>query len=268
MTSSARLPPRRRRADAARARANQALSDGRGARAAPGFSCRRYTARVEEAHRVSAALVRSLIVSHRAPPATVRAALAKVPPRDRDAWLDAVLDLDALPDDDRSALPRDCVPYLPCPVDALLRMVDHAGIRSSDVFVDVGSGLGRAAALVHLLTGAAAIGLEIQPSLVLASRALATRLNLSRLSFIEGDAASLAGYIVIGSVFFLNCPFSGERLKRVLAALEPIARTRQLRLCCIHLPLPPSPWLTLASRPSGDLAIYRSADPSARLRVA
>src|SRR4029078_9775031 len=95
-------------------------------------------------------------------PSMFRAALLRVPPTERDAWLDLVLRLGELPDDG-PALPRDCVPYLPCPVDALLRIVDQAPVRASDVFVDVGSGLGRAAALVHLLTGAATIGLEIQP---------------------------------------------------------------------------------------------------------
>ena len=56
------------------------------------------------------------------------------------------------------------MPYLPCPVDTLLRVIEHAPLGAADVFVDVGSGLGRAAALVHLLTGARAVGLEVQPS--------------------------------------------------------------------------------------------------------
>ena len=213
--------------------------------------------RVEEAHRESAELIRSRLSNTQATPAVFRAALTSIPPTERDAWLDLVFGLDALPDDG-SELPRGCVPYMPCSVDALLRMVEYAGVQGSDVFVDVGSGLGRAAALVHLLTGAAAIGLEIQPALVRASRELVARLNVSRLSLVEGDAALLTGYIVIGSVFFLYCPFSGERLERLLAGLEPIARTRQIRVCCVDLPLPPCPWLTLASPPFGDLAVYRS----------
>jgi predicted RNA methylase len=205
--------------------------------------------------------MRSLISKARATPDRVRAALTSVPPTERDAWLDLVFELDAIPDDGPE-LPRGCVPYLPCAVDALLRTVEQARVEGSDVFVDVGSGLGRAAALVHLLTGAPAIGVEVQPELVRAARALTRRLSLSRLSFIEGDAASLASYIVIGSVFFLNCPFSGERLRRVLQALEPIARTRQIRVCCVDLPLPPSSWLALESPPWGDLAIYRSTYPT------
>jgi SAM-dependent methyltransferase len=212
---------------------------------------------VEDEHRARAELMRGLILEQRVTPAAFRAALTSVPPDDRDAWLDHLFELDAIPDDGPE-LPRGCVPYMPCSVDKLLRMIEHADISGSDVFVDVGAGLGRAAALVHLLTGAAAIGLEIQPALVMASRELTTRLNVSRLELVQGDAAELASSMVIGSVFFLYCPFSGERLDQMLAGLEPIARTREIRICCVDVALPPCPWLALAAEPAADLAIYRS----------
>jgi hypothetical protein len=171
--------------------------------------------------------------------------------------VDAVLGLDELPDDGPD-LPRECVPYLPCPVDALLRTVDKASVGPSDVFVDVGSGVGRAAATVHLLTGAAAIGLEIQRNLVCASRDLAARLPGCRMATIEGDASTTAGFVTVGTVFFLYCPFSGRRLLRLLAALEPIARTRPLRICCVDVPLPTLPWLVADPQCDGDLGIYRT----------
>ncbi|WP_146209954.1 class I SAM-dependent methyltransferase [Vitiosangium sp. GDMCC 1.1324] len=212
---------------------------------------------VEETHRESAEWIRSLLSNAQATPAVFRTALMSVPPTERDAWLDRVLGLDSLPDDGPE-LPRGCVPYLPCPVDALLRMVECAAVQASDVFVDVGSGTGRAAALVHLLTGAAAIGIEIQPALVHASRDLTTRLNALRFSPIQGDATVLTGCITIGSIFFLYCPFSGARLEKILDDLEPIARTRPIRVCCVDLSLPPRPWLTFAAPPSGNLTVYRS----------
>ena len=111
---------------------------------------------------------------------------------------------------------------------------------------------------MHLLTGARVIGIEIQSGLVRAARDLATRLVVSRVSFIQGDAARLTGFITIGTIFFLYCPFSGDRLVKVLADLESIARTRMIRICCLDLPLPPCPWLTPEPRLSGDLAIHRS----------
>ncbi len=212
---------------------------------------------VKQAHRESAERIRSLISTAQAIPAVFRAYLTSVPPDERDAWVDLVFGLDSLPDDGPE-LPRGCVSYLPCSVDALLRVLDHARVQPSDVFVDVGAGVGRSAALVHLLTGAAVIGLEIQPELVRASRDLAKRLNVRRFSPIEGDAAQLAGFLTIGSVFFFYCPFSGERLERILDDLEAIARTREIRVCCVDLPLPPRPWLTLASPPAEDVAVHRS----------
>lgn len=201
--------------------------------------------------------MRALLSSAPPTPALFRDALTSVPPVERDPWLDLVLGLDEIPEDGPE-LPRGCVPYLPCPVDVLLRAVDLAGVAASDVFVDVGAGLGRAAVLAHLLTGAAAIGLEIQPALVAASRDLTRRLGVSRFSAVEGDATDLTGSMTSGSVFFLYCPFSGARLEKVLTELETIARTRPIRVCCVDLPVPPLPWLTLVSPASDDLAVFRS----------
>jgi SAM-dependent methyltransferase len=212
---------------------------------------------VEETHRESAEWIRSLVSNDLATPAVVRAALTSVPPAERDAWLDLVFELDSIPCDGPE-LPRGCVPYLPCPVDTLLRMVEHARVRATDVFVDVGSGVGRAAALVHLLTGAATIGIEIQSALVLASRNLTARLNGLRFSAIEGEAARLTGFIAIASVIFLYCPFSGDRVEKILDDIEPIAHTREIRVCSVDVPIPARPWLTLVSPPYADLAVYRS----------
>jgi SAM-dependent methyltransferase len=212
---------------------------------------------MDGSHQASAEWVRSLIERGSHDRESFRAALMSVPATARDAWLNLVFGLSGLPDDGPD-LPRGCVPYVPSSVDALLRVVEQAPVRASDVFVDVGAGLGRAAALVHLLTGADVVGLEIQPQLVVGARDLAARLLLSRVSSIEGDAAKLASHIPTGSVFFLYCPFSGERLVRVLADLEQIARTREIRVCCLDLPLPPCSWLEFDPPLAGDLAIYRS----------
>lgn len=127
---------------------------------------------MDDSHQASAEKVRSLIERGLHDRGMFRAALLSVPPAIRDGWLDVVFGLGDLPNDGPE-LPRGCVPYLPSSVDALLRVVEQAPVRGSDIFVDVGSGLGRAAALVHLLTGAAVIGLEI-------SRTLSSALAISR----------------------------------------------------------------------------------------
>jgi SAM-dependent methyltransferase len=212
---------------------------------------------MEAHHLTSAEAARRSIERGRHHALAFRAALLDVPVGQRDAWVDLVLGIDDLPLDG-PALPAGGVPYLPCSVEVLLRVVDEAPVRSSDLFVDVGAGPGRAIALVHLLTGAGAVGLEIQPQLVQAAQGLTARLGLSRVSCIEGDAATLAAFMVTGSVFFLYCPFSGARLAKVLDALEPIARARQVRVCCVALPLPPLSWLTRGPGQDGELDIYRS----------
>lgn len=212
---------------------------------------------MDAVYRHSAESVRALLEKSQLSPAAFRAALTRVPVLERDAWWDRVLALDGLPADGPD-LPRGCIPYLPCPVDALLRAAEHADIGPSDLFVDVGSGVGRATLLMHLLTGASAVGLEIQRELVEASRALVARLNVASVSVVEGDAVQLAGAITTGTVFFLYCPFGGHHLDKVLSDLELIARARLIRVCSVNLPLPPRPWLTLASATSGDLCVYRS----------
>jgi SAM-dependent methyltransferase len=212
---------------------------------------------VDPGHRDSAQRVRSLIERGQCAPPLFGAELTRIPPLARDAWVDLVFGLGA-PPEDGPQLPVGCVPYLPCAVDALLRVAEHAPVRPSDLFVDVGAGVGRAAALMHLLTGARAVGVEVQPALVSAARELAGRLRLSAVSFIEADASQPTDAWSTGSVFLLYCPFSGDRLAKLLANLEPVARTRPIRLCCVDLPLPPCPWLEQTPSPSLDLTIHRS----------
>ena len=184
--------------------------------------------------------------------ASFRARLLAVDPRSRDGWVDEVLGLGDLPDDGRD-LPRGCVPYLPSPVDAILRVVEGAAITPADVFVDVGSGLGRATMLVHLLTGAAAVGLEVQAALAAQAWRNARALRLERRVWtLHGDAVDLARRMAFGSVFFFYCPFGGERLMRVLEDLRPLAQVRPLRLCFIEMPPPELRWLTRQPLVSGD----------------
>lgn len=200
--------------------------------------------------------LRQLLSTGTVSPTDFREALSKVSARERDGWLDRVFGIDELTDDG-SDLPRGCVPYLPSSVDTILHMVDLAKVQATDVFVDIGSGLGRTMALTHFLTGAGAIGLEIQAELVHASRSLAARLNAPRIAVIQGDAAELARHLLVGSVFFLYCPFSGERLDRVLDDLGMIAQTRPIRVCTVDLPLPPRSWLAPVAR-AGSLAVHQS----------
>lgn len=212
---------------------------------------------VDAGTRDAALTVRSALERGHGEPVAFRAALERVPAVDRDAWVDLALGVPEPPADGHE-LPRGCVPYLPCGVDTLLRAVEAASLTAADVFVDIGSGLGRATALVHLLTGATALGLEIQAALVEAARHLAARLQLTRVTTVAGDASALVTTLANGDVFLLYCPFSGERLSRLFASLEPLALTRPLRICCVDMAPPACPWLALHAAPAENLRIYRS----------
>ncbi len=222
---------------------------------------------MREAVQDAAKALRRTLVREGPVPARFGAALAAIPPEDRDAWFDLVWDVDELPRDDPD-LPRGCVPYLPCPIATVLEAVTSAAVTCDDVFVDVGAGLGRALVLTHLLTGAGCIGLEIQSRLVQAARGRAAWLNLDRVRFIDGDAADLVRYMAVGTVFFLYCPFGGRRLERVLDDLEAIARTRQIRVCCVGIPPLNRPSFVTRTSTSADLAVYWSTPHRGAFEVA
>lgn len=212
---------------------------------------------VEASFRSAAVRLQAELRQGRVTPAIFGAALEEIPLQDRDLWLDLLCNIDEIPVDDPD-LPRGCVPYLPCAVASVLEAAQQAAVTRDDTFVDVGSGAGRVALLVHLETGAKCIGLEIQPALVDAAQERADRLNLSDVRFVAGDAAETIRAITTGTVFFLYCPFGGERLRRFFAGLEVAARTRTIRVCCVDMPPLEEPWLTRLASVSKNIDVYRS----------
>lgn len=206
--------------------------------------------------RASAKRLRAQLLTHRPSPESFRSALNDVATDDWDPWLDLVLDLDVL--DDQPDLPRGCVPYLPCPVATVMDALDQANVTSTDVFVDVGAGMGRTLMLANLTTGAGCIGIEVQASLTKVAAGRADWLNLTRARFIHGDAVELVQFLMTGTVFFLYCPFGGERLGHVLSGLEGIARTRSIRICCVAMAPLELPWLRRVRSTSREFELYRS----------
>lgn len=191
-------------------------------------------------------------------PAAFRNAFLAVAPDQRDAWFDRLLGLDEVPEDGPH-LPRGCVPYLPCSVNVLFCAIEQAGVGPEDVFVDVGSGIGRAALFTRLASGASAVGIEVQPELAEAQRELCARLAVTRCSVIIGDAPLVCGAVAQGTVFFLYCPFSGSRLEAVLDQLRAVAHRHPLRLCCVGIELGTRSWLDRLPLSLDDLAVYRSS---------
>jgi SAM-dependent methyltransferase len=113
-------------------------------------------------------------------------------------------------------------------VDAIVEAVRTVPIGREDVVVDLGAGLGKAALLIHLLTGARVRGIEIQPSLVVRARETASRLGLD-VEFVEGDVPSSS--FDDATVLFLYSPFDGPVLAQVAR------RMRGVRVCALGVDL-------------------------------
>ena len=156
--------------------------------------------------------------------------------------------------------------YEPTPVSALLELVDRVPLTPADRFVDIGSGLGQVALLVHLLTGVEAIGLEVMPSYVNQARLQTAKLGIAGVAFRQGDARSAD--LCAGTVYFLFSPFRGEMLQTVIRRLRREACARQLTICsfgpCTEQ-IAAERWLTLEDAGMNHvfrLAVFRSGGES------
>lgn len=144
-----------------------------------------------------------------------------------DRFVNGLLGIQALPDEVR-ALEPEMVSYQQTPARVIFELAERAQLTPGDVFYDLGSGLGHVPILVHLLSGAPARGVELEPAYCAVARACAADLNLVDVQFINADARA-ADY-TDGTVFFLYTPFEGMMLETVLARLRDVARTRAIRL--------------------------------------
>ncbi len=190
--------------------------------------------------------------------------LAERAPEDRDAALEELLGIRGHPPQDPVGEER--MGYMPAAIAPVVRAVLDAPIGPGDVFVDLGSGLGKIALAVHLLTGARALGIDLQADLVAQARARAADLALPGVEFRAEDA--LDADLGDASVVFLYLPFTGRVLAGVMGRLEAVARRRDLVVCALGLDLRGFGWL--AERPSDEfwLSIYDSRIPGATPRAA
>lgn len=133
------------------------------------------------------------------------------------------------PPEEPAALEAEMVGYQPTPMRLVLDMVQRAQLGSGDVFYDLGSGLGHVPIVVSLLSGARAVGIEVDPGLCAYARRCATALSVNTVEFRNEDArtAAFAG----GTVFFLYTPFRGTMLRTVLDRLHMEAEQRPIRIC-------------------------------------
>lgn len=144
-----------------------------------------------------------------------------------DVFMDALLSDQLIPE---PILERggEMVFYQKTPARIIFRMIKMAKLTEGDVFYDIGSGLGQVSILAHLMCGATAKGIEYEPAYCNYAKTCALQLNLSNVTFINGDALD-ADY-ADGTVFFLYSPFKGSMLQDMLEILKTESLKRRIRI--------------------------------------
>jgi SAM-dependent methyltransferase len=154
--------------------------------------------------------------------------LAALPPEARDAELERLLGID-----DTTGLSScpgpELLGYHPSGVAPALCALLEASAGVDDLFIDLGSGLGKVAALSRLVCGARVRGIEVQQELI----ARAPRLD--GVEFVHADVRHAA--IEDGTIFFLYNPFTGSALREVLARLRGVAAHHAIVVCALGVSL-------------------------------
>ena len=170
--------------------------------------------------------------------------LGSLPPGDRDAAVERMLGIGEVSSDSPG---EDLVGHHMLGVSAIVRAIHALPIRANDVVLDLGAGLGKLIALVHLFTSARVRGVEIQRSLV--DRAIA---NVE-----HADARTCA---LDASVIFLYCPFEGAVLEEVSRRLDTL---EDVVVCAVGVDLRCSRLRPRPSPPDGDfwMTIWDAGEP-------
>jgi SAM-dependent methyltransferase len=179
--------------------------------------------------------------------------LASLPDEERDREVEARLGIGSA---DPTPPGEHLIGHHPSGVDAIRDVVDLVPITERDVVIDLGSGLGKVALLIKILSGATVRGIEIQPALVARAEASAARLGVD-VAFEVGDVREAR--LDDGNVFFAYLPFIGPALAQVVARLEAVARQGPIVVVTLGCDLDRiAPWLRRRPLESFWLAVYDS----------
>jgi hypothetical protein len=159
-----------------------------------------------------------------------------------------------------SPVADEMVLYQPTPARHIFDLIHGCELIERDVFVDLGSGLGHVSLVVSICTQARCVGIEIEAAYVRCSSECARTLNLSKVTFLQGDARDAD--LSMGTVFYLYTPFVGSMLKRMLDLLRQETLKREIRVCafgpCTSV-ICEEPWLKLVGPLAPDrIAVFHS----------
>jgi hypothetical protein len=144
-----------------------------------------------------------------------------------DTFINALLADHPLPEATVAREPE-MVFYQQTPARIILDLAERARLSPSDVFYDIGSGLGQVPILVNLLTGAKTRGIEYEPAYCDYATTCASQLNLPNVAFFNTPAQN--GEYTDGSVFFMYTPFEGAMLQQMLELLKKESRKRTISI--------------------------------------
>jgi len=169
--------------------------------------------------------------------------IASRPVAERDRAVEELLGIAGMPE---TGVPGpELIGYVPSGIAPIVRAVLDVPITADDTLVVLGAGLGKVLLAVHLLTGARARGVEIQPALVARSRKAALPVDIAL-----GDARTAD--VSDATVVYFYLPFTGSVLDAVAARLTGKC------VCTLGIDLPGR-----TPRPTSHfwLSIYDGADP-------
>jgi hypothetical protein len=144
-----------------------------------------------------------------------------------DIFINRLFFFEVIPQQTKDLQPE-MVYYQKTPARIIFDLVEQAHFSKEDVFVDIGSGMGQVAILVHLLAGISTQGIEFEPAFCDYAGECAADLHLSRVTFNNCDARQ-ADYSD-GTVFFMFTPFRGAILQDVLELLRRESLRRRIKI--------------------------------------
>ncbi len=144
---------------------------------------------------------------------------------DLDVFVNGLFGIDTEPEETRALRPG-MIGYQATPARFVLDLVERIPLGPDDVVFDLGSGLGRVAMMVGLLSEAEVRGIEYDPGHCAYARQCAQLLPVPRVHFINADARE--ALLADGTVFFMYTPFRGDLLQTVLERLRREAHRRPL----------------------------------------